>query len=76
MTSPASDSDIDLSRPVELIVLSVQERAARCRLLGTENTITLRSSRLWQVVPGEVITVRPRKHWLYANPGKSPVCPR
>jgi hypothetical protein len=61
------DGDIDLSRPVELVVLSVKEAAARCRLLGAENTITLRSSGLWNVVPGEIVTVRPRKHWRYAG---------
>lgn len=61
------DGDIDLSRPVELVVLSVKERAARCRLLGADGTITLRSSRLWEVVPGEIVTVRPRKHWRHAG---------
>ena len=35
-----ADGDIDLSRPVELVVLAVKERAARCRLLGTDSTIT------------------------------------
>lgn len=62
-----ADGDIDLSRPVELVVLAVKERAARCRLLGTDSTITLRSSGLWDAVPGEIITVRPRKHWRYAG---------
>jgi hypothetical protein len=66
-TPPVADADLDLSRPVELAVLSVKERAARCRLLGTENTITLRSSGLWAAVPGEIVTVRPRKHWRYAG---------
>jgi len=62
-----ADGDIDLSRPVELVVLAVKERAARCRLLGTDSTITLRSSGLWDAVPGEIVTVRPRKHWRYAG---------
>ena len=62
-----ADGDIDLSRPVELVVLAVKERAARCRLLGTGGTITLRSSGLWDAVPGEIVTVRPRKHWRYAG---------
>jgi hypothetical protein len=66
-TPAGSDGDIDLSRPVELVVLSIKERAARCRVLGTENTITLRSSGLWNVVPGEIVTVRPRKAWRYAG---------
>jgi hypothetical protein len=67
VTSPVVDSDIDLSRPVELVVLSIKERAARCRLLGTNGTITLRSSGLWDAVPGEIVTVRPRTHWRYAG---------
>ncbi len=62
-----AEGNIDLSRPVELVVLSVKERAARCRLLGTGGTITLRSSGLWEAVPGEIATVRPRKHWRYAG---------
>jgi hypothetical protein len=67
VTSPVVDSDIDLSRPVELVVLSIKERAARCRVLGTDNAITLRSSGLWAAVPGEIIAIRPRKHWRYAG---------
>lgn len=62
-----TDGDIDLSRPVELVVLAVKERAARCRLLGTDGTITLRSSGLWDAVPGEIVTIHPRKHWRYAG---------
>ena len=66
-SSPVGNLDINLSRPIELIVLSVKERAARCRLLGVDATVTLRSSGLWSVVPGEIITVRPRKQWRYAG---------
>ncbi len=63
----AAAEDIDLSRPVELIALSIKERAARCAVPGSERRITLRASRLWDVVPGEIVTVRPRKQWLYAG---------
>jgi hypothetical protein len=66
-TPAGADGDIDLSRPIELVVLSIEERAAWCRLLGTEKTITLRSSGLWKVVPGEIITIRPPKAWRYAG---------
>ena len=59
--------DVDLSRPVELVVLAVKEAAARRRILGAEREITLRSIGLWNVVPGEVITVQPRKQWRYAG---------
>jgi len=62
-----SDDDIDLSKPVELVALSIMERAARCRLLGSDRIITLRASRLWEVVPGAIVTVAPRKLWRYGG---------
>jgi tetratricopeptide (TPR) repeat protein len=63
----ATPADVDMSGPVELIALSVKERAARCRLLGSDRAITLRASRLWDVVPGEIMTVKPRKQWSYVG---------
>ena len=42
----ATTEDLDLSRPAELVVLAVKERAARCRLLGSDRAITLRASDL------------------------------
>jgi hypothetical protein len=63
----ATDDDIDLSKPVELVALAVKERAARCRLLGSDRIITLRASRLWEVVPGAIVTVTPRKQWRYGG---------
>jgi len=63
----ATADDLDLSKPVELVALSVKERAARCRLLGSDRVITLRASRLWEAVPGAIVTVKPRKQWRYAG---------
>ena len=63
--SPAAA--LDLRGPVELVVLSVKQRAARCRLLGSDQSVTLRASRLWTVVPGEIAVVRPGKQWNYAR---------
>ena len=63
----ATEDDIDLSKPVELVVLTVMERAARCRLLGSDRIITLRANRLWEVVPGAIVTVAPRKQWRYGG---------
>lgn len=63
----AEDDEIDLSKPVEMVALSVKERAARCRLLGSDRIITLRASRLWDVVPGSILTVTPRKQWRYGG---------
>lgn len=44
----------NLITPVELVVLSVKQKAARCRLRETGQAVTLRASRLWDVVPGEI----------------------
>jgi hypothetical protein len=63
----ATSADLDLGRPVELVALSVKERAARCRLLGSDRVVTLRASGLWEVVPGEIVTVKPRKQWRYGG---------
>ena len=63
----AAATDIDLNSSIELLVLSVKDAAARCRLLGNERAITLRATRLWSLVPGEIVRVRPRKHWSYAG---------
>lgn len=60
-------ADIDRSRPVELVVLSLTDSAGRCHLLGTDRLITVRGGYLGGAVPGEIITVRPRRHWRYAR---------
>jgi hypothetical protein len=53
--------------PVELVVLSVKQKAARCRLLGGDRTFTFRAGRLWDLAPGEIASVRPAKQWTYAG---------
>ena len=53
--------------PVELVVLSVKQKAARCRLLGGDQTFTFRARRLWDLVPGEIAVVKPAKQWTYAG---------
>jgi hypothetical protein len=63
----AADGDIDLGKPVELVALSVKERAIRCRLLGSARIITLRADRIWEVVPGAIATVMPRKQWRFGG---------
>jgi hypothetical protein len=63
----ATAEDLDLSGVVELIVLSVKDRVARCRPLGIDRVITYRPNRLWGMVPGEIIRVKPRKQWSYAG---------
>lgn len=63
----ATPADLASMGPVELVSLSVKESAARCRLLGSDRVITLRASGFWNVVPGEIVAVTPRKHWSYAG---------
>jgi hypothetical protein len=63
---PASAA-LDLDGPLELVVLSVKQKAARCRLLGGDRTFTFRAGRLWELVPGEIATVKPAKQWTYAG---------
>ena len=64
----AGVGEVDLSTPVELIVLGIKKQdAARCRLLGKDKEITLRTTGLWNVAPGEIVTVMPKKHWSYAG---------
>jgi tetratricopeptide (TPR) repeat protein len=56
-----------MGAPIELVVSSVKQRAARCRLLGGAQTVTLRAKRFWDLVPGEIAVVRPDKRWSYAG---------
>ena len=63
----AAVDDLDMSRDVELIVLAVKENAVSCRIPGKGRIITLRSGGLWEIVPGETITVAPRKQWRYGG---------
>ena len=62
--SQAAAADLDLHGPVELAVLAVKRSAARCRLLASDRSVTLRATRLWDVVPGEIVVVKPRKQWV------------
>lgn len=60
-------ADFEMGRPIDLIILAVKERAARCRLVGSAREITLRTPGLWNLIPGEIATIDPRKQWSYAG---------
>ncbi len=62
----AMDEDLDLTHDSELIALAVKGNAISCRIPG-KGHVTLRSTRSWDVVSGELITVTPRKKWRYAG---------
>jgi hypothetical protein len=60
--------EIDLTKSLDLIVLGIkQQEAARCRLLGKDKELTLRSPGAWELIPGEIVTVMPKKHWSFAG---------
>lgn len=63
----AAEEDLKLNAPVELVVLSVKQRAARCRLLKSGNDLTLRAGGLWTIAPGQIVSVRASKYWRYAG---------
>jgi tetratricopeptide (TPR) repeat protein len=58
---------IDLDAPVELVVLTVMQKAARCRLPGTTQTITFRGASMWKLAPGMIATIAPSKQWIYGG---------
>jgi hypothetical protein len=61
----ATEDDIDMTRDVKLIAVAVKGNVVSCRTAGKEHVITLRPTGFWDVVPGEIIMVRPRKQWRY-----------
>ena len=52
---------------VELAVLAVMQKAAHCRFLNGDATVTLRAGRLWDIVPGEIASVKVGKRWVYGG---------
>jgi len=63
----ATEDDIDMTRDVELIAVAVKGNAVSCRLPGKDRVITIRTTRLGELVPGEIINVIPRKQWRYGG---------
>jgi hypothetical protein len=63
----ATVDDLDMSREVDLIALAVKGNAISCCVPGKDRALTLRPSGFWEVVPGELITISPRKKWRYGG---------
>jgi len=63
----ATEDDLDMSKNVELIALAVKTNAVSCRILGKDGVLTLRPSGFWEIAPGEIITVSPKKNWRYGG---------
>jgi hypothetical protein len=51
--------------PVDAIVLKLNERSARVRILGESGDMTLRSADVHRVLPGHIATVQLTKRWTY-----------
>lgn len=60
-------ADIAMGQSLELVTLSVKQRSARCRLLGSDREVTLRSTDQWKLIPGEIASVKTEKTWRYAG---------
>jgi len=63
----ATQADIDMSRDVKLIAVAVKGNAVSCRIPGKDRVLTLRPAGLWDVVPGEIVIVTPRRQWRYGG---------
>ncbi len=57
----------DPDAPVEAVLLKVGQNSARIRLLGIHEEVTLRAKRVWANVPGQILTIKPRKRWRHNN---------
>jgi len=62
----AASDGIDIDQPVDLVVLACKSNALRCRLLGSDREITLRTA-VRDEFPGAIITVTPAKQWTHAR---------
>ena len=64
----AKPQDPDLGGDdVALVVLSVRDRTARCRVLADGREVTLRAPGLWGIVPGQIASVTPHKQWRFGT---------
>lgn len=61
------DGGLDLTQPIDLVVLFVKQNAARCRLMNSEQVITLRTGDLHRLFPAQIVTLNPNKHWRHAG---------
>jgi hypothetical protein len=56
-----------MNDPLELVVLSVMEKAVRCRFFDSGSIVTLRPKHLRDVIPAEILTVTPLKQWSFGG---------
>ncbi|MEQ8765460.1 MAG: hypothetical protein RL885_16140 [Planctomycetota bacterium] len=63
----ARDEGLDLSKPIDLVLVRLREKAARCRFVDGGEGITLRARSLGRYVPGQILTVQAKKHWQFKS---------
>jgi len=62
---PAPQEALDqIGDTASLIVLNIKSNAARCMLEGTRYLITFRAYETWELAPGEIVEIAPRKKWM------------
>ena len=61
------DIDLNLKESTELAVLSVKQMSARCRIMKGDLEVTFRTGYARDLIPGEIVTVKPGKMWNYAG---------
>lgn len=59
--------DLDLSRPIELVVLGTRRSVSRCRHVASGVDFSFRSGDTHKLVPGEVVTIHGNKQWIHAK---------
>jgi len=67
LDKPSGGITTDEHGNVDLIVLSVRGRAARCRRRGSDEVVMVREASLQDVVPGMILTISPRKQRLHGG---------
>lgn len=67
-TMPGAQSKILATQEperVEAVVLKVNQQSARTRVLDEDSQITYRSSDVWRIVPGHLVTLVIEKRWTW-----------
>ncbi|MBN1770314.1 MAG: tetratricopeptide repeat protein [Deltaproteobacteria bacterium] len=55
----------ELPWTVEAVVLKLNRQSARLRILGDDSQVTFRSGDLWEVVPGQIVTLDIARRWSW-----------
>ena len=59
----AQVEDVEVGKPVDVLVLQVKQNATRLKILSSGRLITLRAA--LRAVPGQIATITPKKVWSF-----------